>query len=427
MIQPAVHERDPIRWTWAITALFALLCAVRLTTPSSFYFDEVHYLPAARAILGLTHPANPEHPPLGKELIALGMALFGDKALGWRAMPWLFGVVALFAAMRGMWFASGRRMASLATGVLLATGFPLFIHARIAMLDIFMVSFLLIALWQFAGAWRENETARWRLALCGVALGCAMASKWNAIPLAVLPGLAFLIARIWSARGRFLWCSRGAPIGGISLPEAGVWLGLLPLLVYALTYWPNLFYTDGAMEPSGIIALHERMLDLQHKLLKPHTYQSVWWQWVTDTRGIWYLYEDTDGAQRGIVLIGNPLTWYLGLPAMLWCLWAGVMRRRWDALAVAVLYGTSLGLWIVAAKNIQFFYHYMLPSCFLMAGLALALDDLWQRGGRRAWTAVGVLAGSTAIFIHFWPIISAAPLDGGRMSYEYWMWLRGWR
>lgn len=427
MTQPPAYERDPIRWTWAVTAVFAALCAVRLTTPASFYFDEVHYLPAARAILGLTHPVNPEHPPLAKELIALGMMLFGDNALGWRAMPWLFGVLALFSAMRAMWFASERRVATVATGVLLATAFPLFIHARIAMLDIFMVSFLMVALWMCAGAWRENETARWRLAIAGVAMGFAMASKWNAIPIVALPGLAFLAVRLWSAKGSFLWTRRGAPIGGMSLIEAALWLGLLPLAAYLVTYWPNLFYAQGAMEPSGIIPLHERMLDLQHKLLKPHTYQSRWWQWVTDTRGIWYLYEQVDGAQRGIVLIGNPLTMWLGLPALLWCAWAGVMKRRWDALGVALLYAVSLGLWIVAAKNVQFYYHYMLSSCFLMAALALALDQLWRRGGRMAWVPLAVMAGSTAIFIHFWPIISAAALHGGKGSYAYWMWLHGWR
>src|SRR5690606_15497935 len=144
-----------------------------------------------RAVLALSHPINTEHPPLGKELIAIGIALFGDRPLGWRLPSALFGTLGLFAAMRALWFASLSRFAALAYGVLLATAVPLFIHSRIAMLDVFMCSFALVALWMCAGAVRENETARWRLAIAGVALGCAMASKWNAIPVAILPGLAF--------------------------------------------------------------------------------------------------------------------------------------------------------------------------------------------------------------------------------------------
>ena len=49
-----------------------------------------------------------------------------------------------------------------------------------------VASFVLVALWLCAGAVREPETARWRLALAGVALGLSMAAKWNAIPVAAL-------------------------------------------------------------------------------------------------------------------------------------------------------------------------------------------------------------------------------------------------
>ena len=53
-------------------AHFALLVGV--TTPDKFYFDEVHYVPAARQMLEAAPSApllNPMHPPLAKQLIAL--------------------------------------------------------------------------------------------------------------------------------------------------------------------------------------------------------------------------------------------------------------------------------------------------------------------------------------------------------------------
>jgi dolichyl-phosphate-mannose-protein mannosyltransferase len=417
------NSRDPIGWTATVTALFLGLVLVRLTIPSQPFFDEVHYLPAARAILELSRPVNVEHPPLGKELIALGIALFGDRPLGWRLLPALFGALALFAGMRALWFASLSRFATLAFGVLLASAFPLFVQARIAMLDGFMAGFVLLALWMCAAALREHETARWRLAVAGAALGCAMASKWNAIPIALLPGLAFLAVRARSAGWRFLTASRGAPIGGMTLVEAAVWLGALPVAVYLASFWPALLYEQGAVGPSGVIELQGRMLGLHEQVLKPHNYQSVWYQWVANWRAIWYLYQVADGAWRGVLLVGNPLTMLLGLPALAWCAWAGVMRRRRDALAVAVLYAASLGLWIVAAKNVQFYYHYFLPSCFLMAALALALAELRSRGWRRLpWW---VLAGSCALFAYFWPILTAAELDGSKAYLDY-AWLDSW-
>ena len=420
---PPPRPRDPLGWTTAITLAFLALVSVRLTIPSTPFFDETHYLPAARALLALSHPLNAEHPPLGKELIALGIALFGDRPLGWRIMPALFGALGLFAAMRALWFASLSRFATIAFGALLATGFPLFVQARIAMLDVFMAGFVLLALWMAAAACRENETARWRLAIAGTALGLAMAAKWNAVPLAMLPGLAFLAVRVRAAGWKSATTDRGPPIAGMTLAEAALWLGLVPLAAYALSYWPFLFYTQGAIGPGGLIELQQEMLRLQGQVLTPHAYQSVWYQWAGNWRAIWYLYEPIDGAQRGVMLIGNPLTALLGLPALAWCAWAGAARGRKDALAVAVLYAVSLGLWIVAPKPVQFYYHYFLPSCFLLAALALALDQLWQRG--RRGLPLLVLAASCALFAWFWPILTAAPLDGPGV-FTRWTWLDSW-
>ncbi len=425
MSPPPARLRDPLGWTALLTLGFALLCTVRLAIPSAPFFDEVHYLPAARAILALSHPLNPEHPPLGKQLIALGIMLAGDNSTGWRTMPLLAGATALFAFCRALWFASCSRFASLSGGALLVMGFPLLVHARIAMLDIFMVAFMMVALWMAAAATREPESARWRLAIAGLALGCAMASKWNAVPLAMLPGLAFLAVRLRSAGWSALTTRRGAPIPGIRLPEAALWLGLVPLAAYALSYWPNFFYARDAIAPDGLVELHRRMLAHQAAPLLPHTYESRWYHWVIDWRAIWYLYELVDGAQRGVLLVGNPLVMLAGLPALGWCAWVSLtQRRRWAELAAAMLYAVSLGLWIVAAKNVQYYYHYFLPSCFLVAALALALAELWRRGWRVL--PLAVLGGSAAITLYFWPILTAAPLEGVQ-SFERFTWLPSWR
>src|ERR1035437_10141297 len=79
-------------------AHFALLVGV--TTPEKFYFDEVHYVPAARQMLepAMTTPMlNPMHPPLAKQLMALSIRAFGDVPLGWRYPSVLFGSLAIAA------------------------------------------------------------------------------------------------------------------------------------------------------------------------------------------------------------------------------------------------------------------------------------------------------------------------------------------
>ena len=421
-------SQDPIDWCALLAIAFLALCCVRLTIPSIAYFDEVHYVPALREWLSLGEFTNREHPPFAKQLLALSVLVIDDTPLGWRVLPVVAGTAALFASMRALWFATLSRFATLAYGVLLATGFPLFVNARIAMLDIFYLAFLALAFWQSVAAMCEPETGRRRLAIAGVMLGLAMASKWNALVLAPVPGLVFLALRWAAGRRRLFLSRRGLPVPGITLVEAAFWLGLLPLMVYAATYLPAYLFSEGAIgsagAPANILDLHRTMLTMQENVVKPHPYQSVWWQWVLNWRAIWYLYEPVDGAYRGILLIGNPLTMLLGLPALVWCLWRGLAKRDPAALSVALLYLLTLGFWIVAAKPIQFYYHYLLPSMFLLAALALALDALWQSG--RRWLALGPLAISAALFAWFYPILSAAPLDG-KMAFLEYTWLKSWQ
>jgi dolichyl-phosphate-mannose--protein O-mannosyl transferase len=427
MNPPPAPQRDPLGWCAAITLAFLALAAHRLGIPSQIYFDEIHYVTAARHLLELTR-FNPEHPLFAKEIIAASIALLGDRPVVWRLPSLVFGTLGLFAYGRALWWASGRRFATIAGMVLLATGFAWFIQSRIAMLDMVMAGLGMVALWQFAAAVHEPPgRARWRLAATGLCLGLALGAKWTIAPVAMLPGLTFLVLRAWDHKRRLLTRSDSRPVKDIALWEAGLWLGLLPLAVYWLTFLPGFFWTPGPIDPTAPIAWHRHMLELQDSVTRPHPYRSVWYQWLVNWRAVWYLYEPVDGAQRGIVLIGNPFTMLAGLPAVLWCLWQGVRRGRGDALALVILYTGSLGMWAVSGKPVQFYYHYLLPASFLLACLALALDALWQRSGCRRWLAAAILTVSVGMFIYFYPIISAAKLCCGRPSYAEWMWLKSWR
>ncbi|MBX7535848.1 phospholipid carrier-dependent glycosyltransferase [Qipengyuania sp. GH1] len=413
---------DPIRWCMAVALAFWALVLWNIAIPSQPYFDEVHYLPAARDLLVLGEFSNREHPLVGKELIALGIGLFGDNPWGWRFMSSLAGALALFAIMRAVWFGTCSRYTTIAAGLLVASGFHLFVHSRIAMLDVFMVSALAVAFWQLAAAMREPETGRRRLIAAGISLGLAMGAKWNAAVLAAVPGLGFLVLRWFAGRRRLLLSRRGMPVPGMTLLEAFVWLGLLPLAIYWLTFLPGYFFTVNPIS-DGIVQHHRLMLDLQTQVLRTHPYQSNWPDWVLNWRAIWYLYEPVDGAQRGVILIGNPLTMVLGLGALAWSTWQGVTRKAPAHGAVALLYAISLGFWIFAAKPVQFYYHYFLPSTFLLVSLALTLEDLRQAGWK--WTANLVLAASLALFAFYYVVLAAEPLVEPD-SFHRWTWLQSW-
>lgn len=430
MNAPHAMPNDPLKWHVIVALAFAMLVFFNLGIPSKPMFDEVHYVPAIRALLENGAWLNREHPMLGKEITAGFVALFGDTPLVWRIPAALCGVATLFAAMRALFFATGSGFTSLAYGMLLITGFILFVQSRIFMLDIFMICFVMVALWQFAAAMHGAQRPLLRLYVAGIAIGLALGSKWNMLLLAPLPGLCFAAARFMEIGcGRrnpisVLLEKNAAPIRGVALWQAAIALGIVPLIVYWLTYFPAHFAPDDPLPWDGFMALHQKILALQSSVTQTHPYQSTWVDWVLNRRSIWYLYEHVDGAQRGIIMLGNPATMIVGLAALYWTVWVGITRMRWDALAVAASFLASIGIWIMAAKPVQFYYHYALPSVFLLAALALALGEFWQKGVR--WIPYLTLGFSAALFVYFYPILSAAPLADAQ-SFTAWTWLDGWR
>jgi len=413
------RHSDPIAWCAFIALAYFFIALHGIGLPTELYFDEHHYVPAARKLL-LEIPANREHPLFAKEVIALSIAMFGDQPLAWRLPPLIFGTFGLFAFGRLLWLTSGKRFATIAGMLLLASDFTWFVQSRIAMLDIFAASLAMGALWQFAAALRVNAARpRLRLALSGILLGLSLASKWSAVPIALGMGLAYFLLTM---RGP----GRGKP--AIPLAEAAFWIGVLPLAVYWATYAPDFFLADKdhPVSPLGFIEQHRKMIALQDSVTKSHTYQSVWYQWVLNLRPVWYLYKEIDGAQRGILLLGNPFTMIAGLPAVIWCLWAGIARARRGTLIFAALWAGCLSMWLVSGKPIQFYYHYLLPGAFLMGCLALALQAMVEKGGKWRGAALTGLFASLAMFAFFYPILSAAMLHEGQEAFHRWTWLASW-
>jgi dolichyl-phosphate-mannose-protein mannosyltransferase len=435
------ERRDPLAGTLVIVALFFLVGLYRLGVPQKPMFDEIHYLPAARRLIDLTRRLNPEHPLLGKEMIAIGMRLIGDHSFGWRFPNLVLGTAGLFAAGRAMWWASGSRRAALLTTVFIATDFIWFVLARIAMLDMAMAACMALGMWQWALAcrpqWADRRGGRVYLILAGLFFGLSLGGKWNGAPLMVVPGALFAwqravaldLIRRPKLRGlgrdlaQWLFATRAGPVRGVSLAEAALWLGIWPLVVYLATFAPAFFYQVQPMTFQGLIPWQRYMLKLQDSVVKPHRYMSRWWQWVLNLRPIWFLYEHVDGEQRGVLMIGNPFTMLAGLPALGWCAWRGWKGQRLPALIV-LLYVLSLIFWAINGKPVQFYYHYELAASFLMAALALTLATWWDRG--LAWPGRTALVITAILCVGFYPILSAAPLPG-RKAYLDYMWLKSWR
>ena len=410
---PASMSR-PLPVAIAIGVIAQAVFAWRLTTPHQLVFDEVHYIPAARMLAELAGPTNIEHPLLGKALIALGMLVFGDGPLGWR----FFSSVASSAVVVGvfaiLWLGFKRLRTATIGSLLVLLNFTVFIQARIAMLDGFMAAFVVAALatmiWAMRGTPRQVRR-RWLAA--SVLLGLAVATKWTAAPYVAFAAIAFLLLR----RGR---ADRWA---GLSPVAAMAMLGIVSIATYFATFAPAFFYRTDPLTLARLIPFQLEMYHRQTQVLPPHTYQSAWWTWPLDLRPIWYLYEPADGAQRGILLLGNPVIMWGGLVAVLACLWAWARDRNVALGAIAGLWIASVAMWAVVPKSLGFYYYYYLSSIWLPIAIAAAFAHFSPPRLRYADEAFLTLA--AAAFVHFYPIIAATALSGPG-AFRDWMWLSSW-
>jgi len=401
-----------------------------LTIPHKLVFDEVHYVPAARVLLSLAHPANTEHPLVAKELIAAGILLFGDNSLGWRFFSTVAGSATVMAVFAILWLLFGRVRTAAIGAVLALLSLTVYVQARIAMLDGYCVAFTLGAVAAILWSMRATGRGAWPRWLLGAVLfGLAIGAKWAALPYLAWTGIAFLVVRLTDMRGA------GRPIAaslsgrgqthwpGLPAVPALATLGLAAGAVYLATFLPAFFYREDPMTLAGLIPFQRTMYHLQTEILPHHTYQSSWWSWPLLIRPIWYFYEQADGAMRGIFMVGNPPIMWGGLIAVAACLWSWWRDRDGRMGFVALLWIAGYGVWAITPKSIGFFYYYYLPSILLCIALAAAFDR-YARGRWRHWDEAFVVL-AFGIAVYFFPIVSAAPLNG-EQAFQHWMWFPGW-
>lgn len=143
---PAAAAHRITRGQWAIYAGIFIAAALtrflalgrHLDTGGTPIFDEKHYVPQAwqalvhadhsllRMLISGTVPDNPGyglvvHPPLAKEIMAVGMALFGYTPYGWRSMSAAAGVATVMlivACARHLALPSGNPVTVAATMII---------------------------------------------------------------------------------------------------------------------------------------------------------------------------------------------------------------------------------------------------------------------------------------------------------------------
>src|SRR5882762_4531633 len=389
-----------------VIAHFMMLIGV--TTPEKFYFDEVHYVPAARQILGpvIVQPMlNPMHPPLAKQIIALSIHSFGDVPLGWRYPAVLFGalaIVAVYLCGLALFAAQGP---AIGASLLAFFNQMLFVQSRIAMLDIFALTFGLFATAAFLHGYRQQRPHLW-FALCGLAAGFSIGCKWSGLFV-----LAVCIAIVAAVRLMQSWRTQFADGNDDDWYRPDLWptfkaqhFVLCFLLIPALAYLSTFVPLYGLSVPDILEAQRRIFSDNTTTAIAGHTYMSPWPSWPFLVRPVWYLFDKIgDDRIEAVVFLGNPLILWPALIAVAVALRDWIVTRRVDAFLALAFYLGSYLAWALLPRTLGFLYYYLPAATTASLVLVYAL----KRGSKPGWLLWACVAVGFAGFAAMLPISAA--------------------
>lgn len=379
--------------------------AAWISEPDHPASDERYYISAARHIFSLpvTEPEyyddapmgidpNPEHPPLAKVLIGASMKVFGDEPLGWRFPSLAFGTFAV-AAM--YWLARSAGMSSweaLGAAALMGAGNLFMVYGRFAMLDIFVVVFMLVGVGCYL---------RQRPALAGVVLGIGACTKLVGFSALAVIAVVELLRRSQERRGLRAHAGGSADrshdflrLATCVLVAAMSYLTVLGALDRTVTPFPDpIVHTRRMLEQAGNTTFQAEAQTRGNFTQGALAPVSRPWQWLIND-GTFAFHRTfaappgQPGSDRTLVdfQVGmSPFVVWLAIPAVL------VMAyRAWayadDASNLALAWSvTTFGLLVaVVLRERISYYYYMLT---VLPGLYLALARLFSRHAPRFVTA----------------------------------------
>ena len=334
---------------------------------------------------------DPE-PPLTKLMMAPSLRLLGFDTWGWRMSQVVFGsLLCGLMYLIALRLRRDRFFAAVASFLVVVDGLA-FAESRIGVIDIIAVFFAALLYYLFLLHWQARTRTQWRVSLYAMAAagGLAFAAKLTALAPAVVvaamiggrllaPWLVWLVpalgrlsgprrheTRLWhEAAGRApvihyaaglvligaIFCSSFARY--LTVPHEDVYrfIDCNPAVPGLTTATPA---TDSLPVPVTTIAGHRTLdpvravanvVDVTSAELQYHShechghpYGSRWYTWPVMIKPVlFYSSSDPlpDGSGTGLASMndmGNPAIWWMGIPAILFCVW----RMLWGPMLLRV-------------------------------------------------------------------------------------------
>lgn len=451
-------------------------------------FDEKHYVPQAWQLLQSTRGPiswgiedNPAyglivHPPVAKQVIAIGEWIAGYNPWGWRMMSAVAGTACVLLLMDMVRRLShGNRVAVAIVGSYAILDGVLLVSSRVGMLDMIQTVFIVAAAWALIIDQQESRRRlaiaasagplghygpyldyRWWRLLAGLFLGLALGVKWSGLYYIAVFGLWSVFMDLAFRRAAGATRPVQAALYKDTAPALRDLVGA-PLLVYVLS-WRSWFAEETSVYrhlpasqrelpfalpdwlPESLhnyVHYQYAVLNFHSKLTTSNGHEHPWeskpWEWLVSYRPmLYYSAESTcaDGqtCKAWMMLFGTPPIWWLLVPVVAWAAWRWLVRRegRWSIVVLGFI--ASWVPWVIAYDRQMYFFYATALIPFVLIGYGLIAADLmrWRPGFPAGPVIVGVHAGLVVAAFVFWlPIMVATPLPVE--SFDLRFWFPSWR
>ncbi|MGH3902075.1 MAG: phospholipid carrier-dependent glycosyltransferase [Pseudonocardiaceae bacterium] len=450
-----------------LTFLAAVTRLVAITHPRAIVFDEVYFREYALRYLDGSYYFD-LHPPLGKLLLGGWAKLLGvsataqstDPAVTLRLLPALAGtaLVAVFYLLLRELTAS-RRVATFGAALVLLDN-AILVESRLILVDSMLLLFGIGAITCYLASRRRTGRAHWiMLTASAVLAGMAASTKWTGLAALGLIGLVWFVQTL---RHRVSW--------RLALPQVAV-LVLVPVFLYVTVFaihfqllprsgpgdafmsqrFQSTLVGNTGYDPAASMSFPDRFIEINAAIHRyevslndsTHPYSSSWLSWPVMKRPIYYWTDaaKTDGKQRYIYLLGNPVIWWGLLAGVIvvalgWVRHPELFERHHGTVGLLGVAWAGSFLPFATIERPMFLYHYFFSSLFCIAAVSIGLGLLagWMTDGEKVWRFPsrpsaalywGILGVALAGFLYFAPLSYGLPLSDGGLYGR--IWLDSWR
>lgn len=402
------------------------------TYTNSTYFDEIYHARTAYEFIHKLPVYEWTHPPLGKIFISLGIRLFGMNTFGWRCIGTLFGVfmVPLIYLLAKLLFK--KTWLSSAAAIIFAFDFMHYVQTRIATIDVYVTFFIMLMyMFMFAYSYMSFYDMPLKktfipLVLCGISSGLAISCKWTGIY--ALFGVAVIFFVTLSRRYAEYCTDKSLKFHKntvLTLLFCVLCFIIIPVSIYCLSYIPYL-----SANGEGFFGIWKNQLDIftyhaKTVVASEHPYSSKWYTWPLMLRPIWYYSaEFANGNEAGISAFGNPLVWWGGIAACIFCIFNAVKYKDKKAILLLIAYASNFLPWAIVQRT-MFIYHYFPSVPFIVLMTVYSANILSRKNHKIKYAAYVYILGVVLLFALFYPVLTGTEVNPNFVK-DWLRWLPGW-